>query len=297
MKFIDMPKKLFLSVFLLSLLSACIDNVSKVAKEKYLVEQAPKETPLTFLPNIISDKYLIHKGIFSNDWTEYYFTISDKNFAKFDVKVVKKEGDQWSEARDAFFNSQYSDHGMSFSPDGQTLYFSSTRPVGLEDIVSTWHIWKSEFKDGIWQKPEYVDIPNLRDKLTSHPTISKNGKLYFHSSNPDYSNMDLYVSQYQDGVFHEAKKAFEDLVPRCTPFIDPDGDFLIYANIGDELNLMISYKNPDGSMSSPQALPETINQNGQGNPSISPDGKFLFYTSSDWKVNWVSTKFLKNLKN
>lgn len=50
-------------------------------------------------------------------------------------------------------------NGMSFSPDGKTLYFSSTRPVIHDGAPITWHIWKSEQKNGLWAKPVFFIFP------------------------------------------------------------------------------------------------------------------------------------------
>ena len=297
MKSLDM-RNILIWVLCITLLIGCQFEGSKTIKEKYLVEEIPEMKPLPFLPDLVSDKYLIHRGVFSNDLSEYYFTISDKQFQQFDVKVIKKRNDGWTQVQDAFFNSAFNDHGMSFAPDGKTLYFTSTRPTNIQGVADTWHIWKSEFFQGGWQSPEYVDIPNLREKLTSHPTITANGTLYFHSSNTDYSEMDLYVSRFHDGTFQNAEKVFTTFNDRCTPYVAPGGDYLIFANIGAQLDLMISYKK-EGRWSDPKPLPESINSEGQGNPYITPYGGFLFYAKGreQWKVHWASTKLIEDPKN
>ena len=91
---------------------------------------------------------------------------------------------------------------MNFSPDGNSIYFSSTKPTNVDDVLETWHIWKSDKINGKWREPTFEDIPNLRDKLTSHTVITNSETLYFHSSNLDYSEMgkesDLMIS-YSDG--------------------------------------------------------------------------------------------------
>lgn len=157
---------------------------------RFLTEQIPDSKPIVFKEDLIPDDKLIHKGIFSPDFEAYYYTISDKNFEKFDVYVIRKVDDTWSEPEEAFFNSEYHEHGMSFSPDGNSIYFSSTRPTSLEDVAETWHIWKSDKRDDTWTKPAFVDLPNLRKKLVSHPSISNKGTMYFHVSNLDYTDMD-----------------------------------------------------------------------------------------------------------
>jgi Tol biopolymer transport system component len=261
-----------------------------------LNEKTPHNTPLEFKQNLILKNKLIHKGIFSPDLQEYYYTISDKKFEKFEVFVIEKDKENWSEPKKAFFNSKHNEHGMSFSPNGKTLYFSSTRPVNVSGISPTWHIWKSDKVNGKWNEPVFVDIANLRNKLVSHPTVSDSGTLYFHSSNLDYSEMDIYQSKHVNGKFENAEKtsiAMNSKLGKCTPFVSPNGDYLIFALIGKELDLMITYNDGKGGWMNTKKLNAKINSNGQGNPYVTPDNKFLFFTTGDhleknWKVKWVN---------
>lgn len=263
-------------------------------------EGQPGNDPIPFMEELTPANTLIHKGIFSPDLNAYYYTLSDAGFAQFDVYVIRKQGGEWSAPEKAFFNSEFSDHGMSFSPDGSALYFSSTRPTKIDSIPKTWHIWKSTKTDVGWSKPEFVDIPNLRSKLVSHPTITRSGNLYFHASNLDYSEMDIYYSKRMDGAFTDAKSIkipSDSTVAKCTPYISPDEDFLIFAAIGlgDQLQLAISYNDGKDNWTNMELLNEKINAQGQGNPFVTPDNEFLFFTTgspsgSDWKVKWVSFK-------
>lgn len=268
-------------------------------KSQTTEEETPVDLPLNYLPELAPKDQLIHRGILSSTRDEYYYTLSDKNFEKFDIKYVRKVDNHWSSPKNAVINSAFSDHGMSFSPDGRYLYFSSTRPVDIPGVADTWHLWRSEKVDGEWTEPTFVDIPNLRDKLVSHPTISKSGELYFHSSNLDYSDMDIYYSTMVNGKFQKAKKAIipmETEVNKCTPFISPDQGYLLFAAVGEQLDLMISFRNKEGRWTPALRLDKSINQNGQGNPSVTSDGKFLFFTTgthsgteeeTNWTIKWV----------
>ncbi len=263
---------------------------------KVLSKPVPEDIPIDFKVDLVPENKLIHKGILSPDLKEYYYTISDKSFENFDVYVIKEEGENWSAPQKAFFNTKYNEHGMNFSPDGKTLYFSSTRPVNIEGVNPTWHIWKSGKIDGKWEEPTFVDIPNLREKLVSHPTITNSGTLYFHSSNLDYSEMDIYCSKLENGKFKNAEKVSIPLVSntgKCTPFVSSKEDYLVFASIGNEIDLMISYSDGKGSWTDAKKLNNTINNKGQGNPYVTPDNKFLFFTTGDhegrdWKVKWVN---------
>lgn len=259
-----------------------------------LTEVIPGNIPIEFKHDLIPQNKLIHKGIFSPDLREYYYTISDKNFENFEVFVVDIDKGNWSLPKKAFFNSEHSEHGMSFSPNGKTLYFSSTRPTNTDGVVQTWHIWKSDKVNGKWTEPIFVDIPNLRNKLVSHPTITNSETLYFHTSNLDYSEMEIFSSKKENGKFKDAKRVhLETTLRKCTPYISPEEDYLIYATIGNQLDLMISYKDENGKWTGTKKLNDKINNEGQGNPYVTPDNKFLFFTTGNyqgkkWKINWVN---------
>ncbi len=283
----------FLFVFLLIL--GC-QSSNKDVGANFLTDQVPDDTPLVFMADLAPKDAIIHKGIFSPDLKAFYYTLSDKAFERFDVYVIKKQGHRWSKPEKAFFNSEFNEHGMSFSPDGKTLYFSSTRPVNMEGVPATWHIWKSEKKGSEWTKPTFVDIPNLRDKSVSHPTVTNTGTLYFHSSELDYSKMSIYHSALVNGKYSEAVKTQITLdidVDKCTPYVSPDEDYLMFATVGNELELVICSNNGNGVWQNARKLNKQINTLGQGNPYVTPGDQFLFFTSgdhtgSDWKLKWVN---------
>ncbi len=212
--------------------------------------------------------------------------------------MIRKKDREWSKPELAFFNSDHSEHGMSFSPDGNTLYFSSTRPTNSVDVVATWHIWKSEKVNGNWSQPEFVDIPNLKDKLVSHPSITDQGALYFHASNPDYSQMDLYHAQLIDDQFGPAELveiSVGDVIGKCTPHISADGKYLIFATIGSELELYVSFNDGNDNWTGTKRLSNLINNQGKGNPYVTPDHTFLFFTTGDllgkdWQIRWVNVQ-------
>lgn len=294
---IEQMKHELLFLLLLLLLGACTDDDRTPSpSEQFLTQDIPINTPKPFLPVGIFDGLITHQGVFSPDYQTYYFTVSDPGFRQFTVKQITKEETKWSEPSNAFFNSNFNEHGISVSRDGNTLFFSSTRPVSNQEVADTWHLWKVERVDGHWGDPTYIDIPNLNDKLTSHPSIALDGTLYFHSSNLDYSEMGIYVAERTVEGYYQPAKKLEipglGKMETCTPYIDPNEKFILFALIGEQLELALSRRLPAGDWSSLQKLPTMLNTKGQGNPQLSPDGKYLFYAVGDYAkgeghIQWI----------
>jgi hypothetical protein len=269
---------------------------------KYLGEYPPIDVPILFKPELVPDKLLAHAGVFTPDMNEYYYTLSNASFSQFTVMYISKLGDRWSAPQEAFFNSSYLEHGVHFTEDGLWVYFSSTRPIGKEGRSSTWHIWRSKKVNNCWSEPEWVNIPGMDGNLTSHPSLTRAGHMYFHKANPNYTNFALYITKSEGGVFQEAKKViFPDGENEntMTPFVSQDESYILYTKIvnGHE-EIYISYRE-DGAWLAPQRLNNPINTNSLGNPYITPDERYMFYASgqvpsnaspSDWVIKWVSTQ-------
>jgi len=291
------------SLFLLFLL-LCVACATKqeenLPEQQYLTQQIPEKTPIPFFPAGQLEGAITHQGVFTPGLENYYFTLSDPDFSQFNVMQVSKEDNQWSEPKEAFFNTTFNEHGLSFSADGKTLFFSSTRPVSGKAISDTWHLWKAVKDDGQWGEPFPVNIPNLGGKLVSHPSIAADGTLYFHSSNLDYSEMGIYVAKPSGagGYLPAQKLQLEGIGNQqtCTPYIDPAERFILFALIGEQLDLAVSKRTASGKWGQLQRLPLSINTHGQGNPHITPDGQFLLYAVGDYYkgegyIKWVSLAF------
>jgi len=131
-------------VILLTIMSILLNcKHKKSPKELFLIDKIPTYAPISFHLDTIPENKIIHKAILSPTYESYYFVLSDLNFTNFDIYVSKKEEDIWGSPQKSFFNTAYDEHGISFSLDGNTVYFSSTRPVERIGISDTWHLWKS----------------------------------------------------------------------------------------------------------------------------------------------------------
>ena len=108
--------------------------------------------------------------------------------------------------------------------------------------------------------------------------------------------MGIYVAEpTSDGQYLPAKRLAIpglDEVDACTPYVDPEERFILFAIIGESLDLALSKRTDSGTWESMRRLPASINAQGQGNPQISPDGKYLFYAVGDFTkgegfIKWI----------
>lgn len=105
---------------------------------------------------------------------------------------------QWSDPRPLSVNDPDAwDSTPALSPDGGTLYFSSTREGGLggADIYSA----------QLNRRGRWVDIKNLGPQINTpgdevFPFVSDDGSLYFSSDgHPGFGNLDLFVAKRERG--------------------------------------------------------------------------------------------------
>lgn len=269
--------------------------------------------PEGFLAELIPKNQLAHGGVLSPNGRQFYITLSDTLFQNFEVMVSQKKNDQWQPPESAFFNSEFDEHGVSFSPNENQLYFSSTRPTGIDSIPQTWHIWRCTKTSGIWSEPEFIHIPTMSNQLASHPSLTQNGRMYFHSGGVDYSNLSLFYSDQVDGQFSIPQKVmFEgiDFEYSITPYVAFDESYLLFGLIQNNEEALYYSKNVEGSWQTPIRLPEVINSNNKANPFIDTDGQYLYYASGEynernvaanwtikrvgWKASSDSLKFIQN---
>jgi len=83
-----------------------------------------------------------------------------------------------------------------------------------------------------------------------------------------------------------------------SPYISPDESYILFAMDND---LYISYNMKNGQWTTPKNLGPEINSGYMDNcPRISPNGKYLFFTSRkngpDWVLCWADASFVEKLR-
>lgn len=250
--------------------------------------QAPQ--PELFGEGVISTPDFELNSAFLPDGNTVYFTKSTANLGFWTIVSSRLVNGRWTEPEVAPFSGRHSDADLAVTPDGRRLVFISNRPVPGAAARSRRapHIWYVDRTPGGWSEPRNAAALNSQAG-EYYPSVAGDGTLYFESARPGGSGRaDVYRSRLVSGEY----AAPENLgTPLNSEFnegdaaISPDQRFIILTVTGrpDDLgggDLYISEQN-DGTWSRPRPLPAAINTVAlEFCPSLSPDGRFLFFTST-----------------
>lgn len=261
----------------------------------YLGQTHPGSTPIKFAPRVVSlDDYFEHSAaIFSPDMKEVYWSGKPNGARYFEINVMKQINGKWSERQIVFSHSSKNFGYPVFSSDGNTLFFDINADICyIERQGDSW--------------TEVVKISPIINSNNSGNSerimsVTDNSSLYFMRWNPNERVFGkkgvIYVSRKINGKYAEPEKLNENINSDDTEefaiYVAPDESYLILESKDNRSmdRLFICYKMKDDSWS------KRINLNlGWARfPSISPDGKYLFFLKRDG-IYWVSAAFIENLK-
>jgi hypothetical protein len=248
--------------------------------------QPHAEKVQSFAPGIISGDSLEFNAAFSTDGKSFYFTRSVNKRSQLYYSVYLKDG--WSiPAPLSFSNTNYSDADPALSPAGE-LYFISNRPTHSNDTTKDYDIWKVKLlSSGQWSQPVHVkELNSPEDEY--YISFTRKGDACFASSRKGgYGEEDIYFSEYQNNIFLEPRNMGSTIntsQSEYDPFITANGAALIFTSSGrrgslGKADLYWSVKTTNG-WREPDHFNEAINTSSRDYcPYISPDNKYIFYSS------------------
>ena len=224
---------------------------------------------------------MFHKGIVSND-AVFGLTISptsdhalwvQSNGGKRDTLVVMeatvKKG-KIKNKRVAAFSAgaaagKWKDIDPMFSPDGNTIYFQSTRPVPGKPGRKGFDIWAvQKLSRGRWSAAYHLGNTLNSDSSESYSSVSRNGNMYFTIATKGMT--DIYMSAFVNGAYQAPvplPSVINDVNEReSNPFIAADESYLLYFSTGKsglgEVDLYISFRE-NGEWQQPINLGSPIN--------------------------------------
>ena len=300
-----MMKAIYLApLFIVSLLFSC-------AKEtRYnlilLDKNIPTDIPLIFGKGIISTDNYEFAITFSPEMDELFFTRRNPGEDN-KIYTIKLVDGQWSNPKPAFFTTSKGwDFEPHINPQGDKLYFGSTRPLNDKIKSTGLHQWYSNKTQNGWNTSVPLERPFIEKSIIMYLTSSRNENLYFTTGEKGDKPEDwvIYKSIKEDGQYKSIDRMGNEINSPgkwiAHSFIAPDESYMIYDFKSEsgygESDLYISF-NKNGKWTKPYNLGPKINtDHTEMAASVSPDGKYLFFhrgNENEGNIYWVAFEPIK----
>jgi pimeloyl-ACP methyl ester carboxylesterase len=260
-------------------------------KGPYFGQKPPGRVPKVFAPGIVSSRGGFEFcASFTPDGREFYLNRGP------DICVSRLEEEGWTAPEPASFNAPDLDHEAHVTADGQKLFFGTRRTPPGQDTPD-YGIWFMERAGEGWGEPQYHG-PGM------YVTTSRNRNLYVTDTSVEPSV--IVMQEWADGEYAPPVRLEGGVNSGhgdAHPCIAPDESFIIFdsrrpGSLGGEWDddLYVSFRNPDGTWGEAIHLGRDINTPGNNmTASLSPDGKYLFYFSSD-DIYWVDAAVIESFR-
>ncbi|MRS03902.1 hypothetical protein EG832_11885 [bacterium] len=248
----------------------------------YLGQKPPGSDPEIFAPGIISRPgYFEHSAaLFTPDGKEVYWTAKANDQRDYRIYSMIMVNGIWSRPDVASFcreGKYYQD--CILSSDGKRLYFTDG---------NSWQF--VEKQSGNWSIPLALSKNLTSGADINICSVTNDGSVYF-IKRPEF---DAYVSRAVKGG-HAAPEKLPAQVNSSDSrenrvYVTPDEGYMIIeaTKDGATCELFISFRKEDRSWSERKKLPIPWGRF----PSVSPDGKYLFFMTRDG-IWWVSATILE----
>jgi ankyrin repeat protein/tetratricopeptide (TPR) repeat protein len=278
-----------------------------MVKGRYLGIEKPGKKPQLFAPQILQNIFRWAKPpAFSSDGKELYWSGAAPHGNGAKIWTMKQKRGKWTYPRATFFSSQFKDQLACLSPNGRRLLFNSRRPLQDGGKLKDADLWMVERKGKGWSDPVNLGPAVNTKGHEMRASIASSGTLYLDSNQfkKNFGGLDIYLAKPLHSSYAESENLGPAINSRYTeayPAVAPDESYLIFSSDRaggfGTMDLYISFRQTDGSWSRAKNMGKKMNSTFKIWPSISRDGKYLFYVSN-WQIYWVEIKpLIKTLKD
>lgn len=190
-------------------------------------------------------------------------------------------------------NTAAQEFSPTFTADGKTMIFSSTRGSGRGSFS---HLYQSHLVEGKWSAPEPLHAVNSQFNDET-PFLSADGKILLFASDRDGSvelprdlqgrvrvSFDIYLAQWDGKTWSNPKPVHEINTPwnEKSPSISRDGRYLFFSSwpFGDMKRSRIRMLDLKSNGNTIEDLPPQINSGNQETAFVPGEDKTKYYFSS-----------------
>jgi Tol biopolymer transport system component len=255
----------------------------RIQSSKSPFGKTPPATPVLFAPGVISiAAATTYRPAFTPDGHTVYYTMEVGN--DYLILVSRFKNGRWTQPKIASFSGKYSDAEPFLAPDGSKLFFASKRPIEGDKPKKDYDLWMVErLASGRWSAPQHLGDSINTDAHELYPAVTADGTLYFSRFGPG----GIWRSRHINGHYEPAEKLGAPInaeLKEAGVYVAPDGRYMIFEakdpkGLGGT-DFYISYSQ-SGTWTSPRNLGAPINSSAEETCAmVSPDGRYLFFTSS-----------------
>ncbi len=273
----------------------------------YLGQPPPGTTAKLFAPAIVSTERRELNLAWLPDGRAAFFS-RNRGTRGTVVMMTVSDGGRWTRPEPApFSRGGHSDVDMFVTADGNQIYFCSDRPlpgtpppVQVADAApaggapppppppprsAMWVIARTATG---WSEPAWLGPVISSGMEDYYPTLTRAGTLYFSSNRPGgLGENDIYRARRVNGQWTAPEnlgRPVSSEFREFDPFIAPDERYVIFAStrpggLGGS-DLYVSFRERNGAWGEPKNMGPAVNSPASDyTPMLSPDGKYLFFTS------------------
>jgi WD40-like Beta Propeller Repeat len=235
--------------------------------------------PKVFAPGVISGRDIV--GVtFLPDMRTVVFCETDREIKHIQIMESHRVGERWSDPKPASFSDgSHRDLDPFITPDGKHLIFESDRGPAAKDGAKQYDVYIVDRAANGWGTPRPISALNTQSNEV-FATQARNGNIYFSSERPGGAGkLDVYFSRKTAQGFAPPENIKELNSPESdgNVAIAPDESFLIMVRDRD---LYYSIHDRDHWSELKPVPGVNTPDNVEYAPALSPDGKYLYYTST-----------------
>lgn len=298
--------KIYIAALAFILIIAVSCNENETSNLAVLSTTLPNDTALVFADGMVSTDAFEFAITFTPNMDELFFTrrIGDGDNAIYSMSLVDGA---WSEPKPAFFKAQKGwDFEPHVDPKGHRLYFGSTRPLPDSTKSTGLHQWYSNKTETGWGTPVPLESPFVDKSVIMYLTSAENGNLYFTTGEKGDTPEDwvIYNANKEQEGYGSIQRMGTEINGSgkwiAHSYIAPDESYMLYdfkseSGFG-EADIYISF-NKEGSWTEPFNLGPQVNTvQTEMCPSVSPDGKYLFFHrggDDSGDIYWIDFRPIK----